>query len=96
MPLSAALLALMALPLASGSVRTGRAGSLIAAILVYLIYFNLLNVLQGWISEGRVGFANGFLLVHGGAALILLALLMKGNGWLQRLWQGFTQRGASA
>lgn len=95
-PLSATLLALMALPLASGSVRTGRAGSLISAILVYLIYFNLLNVLQGWISEGRVSFTGGFVLVHGSAALFLLALLVRGSGWLHRLWHGLTQRGASA
>ena len=93
-PLSAALLVLMALPLASGSVRTGRAGSLIAAILVYLIYFNLLNVLQGWISEGRVGFFNGVLLVHGGALVFLLALLLRGNGWLQRLARSLAWRGA--
>jgi lipopolysaccharide export system permease protein len=95
-PLSAALLALMALPLASGSVRTGRAGSLISAILVYLIYFNLLNMLQGWISEGRVGFTSGFLLVHGGAVLFLLLLLMRGNGWLHRLWPGRARSGAHA
>lgn len=95
-PLSAALLALMALPLASGSVRTGRAGSLIAAILVYLIYFNLINVLQGWISERRVGFVSGFVLLHGAALLFLLALLWRGNGWLHRLWHRWMQRGASA
>ena len=86
----------MALPLASGSVRTGRAGSLISAILVYLIYFNLLNVLQGWISEGRVGFTSGFLLVHGSAVLFLLLLLMRGNGWLHRLWPGRARSGAHA
>ncbi|MGC9163265.1 MAG: LPS export ABC transporter permease LptF [Thiomonas sp.] len=95
-PLSAALLALMALPLASGSVRTGRAGSLIAAILIYLIYFNLINVLQGWISERRVGFASGFVLLHGAALLFLLALLWRGNGWLHRLWRGWMRRGANA
>ncbi|MCE1162663.1 MAG: LPS export ABC transporter permease LptF [Thiomonas sp.] len=90
-PLSAAMLALMALPLSSGSVRTGRAGSLISAILVYLIYFNLLNVLQGWISEGRLSFSGGFLLVHGGAALFLLLLMLRGSGWLRRLWPGRTR-----
>lgn len=96
LPLSAAVLVLMALPLASGSVRTGRAGSLIGAVLVYLIYFNLLNVLQGWIAQGRIGFAQGMLLVHGGAALVLLFLLMRGNGWLHRLRAGLTRRGAPA
>ena len=90
-PLSAALLALMALPLASGSVRTGRAGSLISAILVYLIYFNLLNVVQGWISERRVGFSAGFVLLHGGAILFLLMLQLRGSGWLRRLWPGRTR-----
>ncbi|WP_298293887.1 LPS export ABC transporter permease LptF [Thiomonas sp.] len=95
-PLSAALLALLAAPLASGAVRTGRAGSLIAAILVYLIYFNLLNVLQGWISQGRVGFTTGFVLLHGSAALLLLALLWRGNGGPQRLWHSLWHRGAPA
>ncbi|WP_079420534.1 LPS export ABC transporter permease LptF [Thiomonas intermedia] len=95
-PFSAALLALMALPLSSGSVRTGRAGSLISAILVYLIYFNLLNVLQGWISEGRLSFSGGFLLVHGGAALFLLLLMLRGSGWLHRLWPSRTRSEAHA
>lgn len=95
-PLSAALLTLMALPLASGSVRTGRAGSLITAILVYLIYFNLINVLQGWISQGRVGFLRGFVLLHGAAAVLLLALTWRGNGWLHRLWRRLSRSGATA
>lgn len=95
-PVSAALLALMGLPLASGTVRTGRAGSLIAALLIYLIYANFLNVLQGWISERQFGFGPGLLLVHGSAVLTLVLLLWRGNGWLHRAWRALTHRGAAA
>lgn len=91
-PLSAALLALMALPLASGSVRTGRAGSMIAALLIYLIYTNFLNMLQGWITNRQLGFGPGLLLVHGGAVLALLLLLWRGDGGLWRAWNALFRR----
>ena len=91
-PLSAALLALMALPLASGSVRTGRSGSLIAALLIYLIYTNFLNMLQGWITNRQLGFGSGLLLVHGGAVLALLLLLWRGDGGLWRAWNALFRR----
>lgn len=94
-PLSAALLALMALPLAAGSVRTGRAGSLIAALLIYLIYTNFLNMLQGWITNRQLAFGPGLLLVHGGAVLALLLLLWRGDGGLRRVWAVLSRRGTA-
>lgn len=92
-PLSAGLLALMALPLSAGSVRTGRAGSMIAAILIYLIYANVLNVMQGWIAEKRVDLFSGVLLVHGVAVAALFLLLARGpDSVLARLWRSVWRR----
>lgn len=92
-PLSATVLVLMALPLSAGSVRTGRAGSLIAAILIYLIYSNGLNVMQGWIAERRFTLAAGLLLVHGIAFLALIALLLRGpDNPLARAWRWIARR----
>ncbi len=58
-PLTALLLILIAVPLAHMRPRQGRYARLVPAILVYLVYFNLLGVGRIWASQsgwgGRVG-----------------------------------------
>ncbi|EPZ16915.1 permease [Thauera terpenica 58Eu] len=70
-PLSALLLALLAIPLSFVNPRAGRANGLLIALLTYLIYSNAISVFQGWVSQGRVDFALALLLPH----VIVLALL---------------------
>ena len=41
------------------------------AILIYVIYNNLLSISQGWVAGGQISFALGVLLVH----LLMLFLL---------------------
>ncbi|MGH8127560.1 MAG: LPS export ABC transporter permease LptF [Gammaproteobacteria bacterium] len=54
-PLTALLLMLIAVPLAHMRPRQGRYARLVPAILVYLIYFNLLGVARIWVTHGEVG-----------------------------------------
>lgn len=63
-PVSALLLALLAIPLAYVNPRAGRGNNLIMAVLAYLVYSNVINVLQAWVGQERIGFALATLLPH--------------------------------
>jgi len=85
-PLSALLLALLAIPLSFVNPRAGRANGLLIALLTYLIYSNAISVFQGWVSQGRVGFASGLLLPHV-IVLGLLAVLFYRRLALSPFWR---------
>lgn len=51
-PLSVLVLVLLAVPLARTSPRQGRYGKLLAAILVYVIYYNLGVLARAWLEKG--------------------------------------------
>jgi len=70
-PVSAVILALLAIPLSFVNPRAGRSANLILALLVYLIYSNLLSMTQAWVAQGRLSVVAGLLSVH---VLMLLAL----------------------
>lgn len=90
MPLSALILALLAIPLSFVNPRAGRMTNLVFAILTYMVYNNLLSVSQAWVAQERIAFSAGLLTVHG-VMLALLVLLMAKRMWLfswgQRLWR---------
>jgi lipopolysaccharide export system permease protein len=71
------LLALLAIPLAFVNPRAGRSINLILALLVYMIYVNLLSVIQAYISQSRLHLAPGLLIVHTVVVILLLALFYR-------------------
>ena len=73
---TAANLVLLALALSAVNPRVGRSYHLGLALLVFVLYYNLLTVGQNWISAGRIGALPFMLLLHGG----VLALAL---GWLR-------------
>ena len=72
-PLSALLLALLAIPMSFVNPRAGRSVNLLFALLAYLVYHNLLTVSQARVAQGRLDFSVGWWLVH---AVVLAALLL--------------------
>lgn len=64
LPISALVLALMAIPLSFVNPRAGRSANLLLAILVYVMYSNLLSVSQAWVAQGKLPFAIGVWVVH--------------------------------
>jgi lipopolysaccharide export system permease protein len=74
LPLLALNLALLAIPLASVNPRATRSLNLLFAVLVYMVYSNLLSILQTWVAQGRVSFAIGWWVLH--AAMFALTLLL--------------------
>lgn len=71
--ISALVLALFAAPLSAVRPRNSRFFILLPAVLVYIIYFNLLVVARHWVEIGRVAPAMGMWWVH---ALMLCAVLV--------------------
>lgn len=63
-PVSAVVLALLAIPLSFVNPRAGRSANLILALLVYMIYSNLLSMTQAWVAQGRISVVAGLLSVH--------------------------------
>ncbi len=71
-PVSALILALLAIPLSYVNPRAGRSANMLIAILIDAIYSNLLWVSQAWVSQGKLSFWVGIWGIH---ALMLLPLM---------------------
>lgn len=74
LPLSALTLALLAIPLSFVNPRASRSVNLIFALLTYMVYSNLISIVQAWVSQGRVSFDTGWWVVH--AAMMGVLVLM--------------------
>lgn len=73
-PISAILLALVAVPLAYVNPRVGRTFNLLIAVLLFSIYLNLINVTQSWIAVGRIPGWVGIWPIHLVVGLIAWAM----------------------
>jgi lipopolysaccharide export system permease protein len=77
LPLSALVLALLAIPLSFVNPRAGRSLNLVLAILVYMIYNNVLSIAQAWIAQQRISLPLGLWGVHAAMLLILAMLFFR-------------------
>lgn len=69
-PISALVLTLLAIPLSSLDPRAGRSANFVMALIIYMIYNNLLSIMQAWVAQGKVNSNVGLWPVH----LIFIAL----------------------
>ena len=72
--MSALILALLAIPLSFVNPRARRSMSLVMALLVYMIYSNLLSISQAAIAQSRITLLTGLWGVHV-LMLVLLAVM---------------------
>ncbi|MCR8960812.1 LPS export ABC transporter permease LptF [Variovorax sp. S2] len=85
MLLAAINFVLLALTVSSVNPRVGRSGNLLFALFAFVVYYNMLNLGQSWISSGRYGMGSFMLLLHGGVLLIGVAwLVLRNNNWGRR------------
>jgi len=78
-PVSALIMALLAVPMSFVNPRAGRSANLVFALLAFLAYYNLLNVCEARVSQGRMDFSFGVWIVHAvvlAAAVVLFAQRM--------------------
>lgn len=76
-PISAVLLALMAVPLAQVNPRGGRSLNLVVAVLVYMVYSNFQSIAHVWVAVGKVSPAAGIWGVHLAMALAVVFLFRQ-------------------
>ena len=84
LPVSALILALLAIPMSFVNPRAGRSVNLVFALLTYMVYSNLLSVSQARVAQGKLAFSTGWWLVHA-VMLVLLAVLFAQRMSLFRL-----------
>jgi lipopolysaccharide export system permease protein len=83
LPVIAAVLALLAVPLAFVNPRLGRSANLIVAVLLFVLYLDGIQIMQAWVQQGRMGFGTAVWLTHA-IALALTAVLFVRRVWLLR------------
>ena len=77
LPISALILALLAIPLSFVNPRASRSVNLLFALLTYMVYANLLSIVQAWVSQGRLAFTTGWWAVHAGMLGVLALLFYR-------------------
>lgn len=77
LPIAALVLALLAIPLSFVNPRASRSVNLIFALFTYMVYANLLSIVQAWVSQGRLAFNTGWWVVHAGMIGVLVLLFYR-------------------
>jgi len=72
-PLSALLLALLAIPMSRSRPRQGRYARMLLALVIYAVYFNLLDVGKTWVELGK---ASGIWWAPASLAVLVVALYL--------------------
>ncbi len=78
LPLIAINLMILGIPLAYQNPRRSRTINLVMAVLIYLTYSNLLNVVQAQIEQGKLSFGAGLIGLH-----VIVAALVAFIFWLR-------------
>ncbi len=84
-PFSVIPLALLAVPLSRTSPRQGRYARLFSAILIYIIYANMLGVARTWLERGETPLHLGLWWVHGLMLLYVAFEVVRQSGIRWRL-----------
>jgi len=81
-------LVLLAIGFAATNPRRATNWNLLFALLGFIVYYNLINLSQAWVSAARLGLGPTLALVHGGALVLALSLIWwRDHGTVWRpLW----------
>lgn len=71
-PISALILALMAIPLSFVNPRAGRSLNVMFAVLIFIVYNNMLSIFQAWVTQGKINDLVGLWPVHLTFAMLTL------------------------
>ncbi len=75
-PITTVLFALLGVPLSRTDPRQGKYAKVVAAVLIYALYYNLSAVAKRWVEQAVVGFIPGIFWVQALLAGLLLALFL--------------------
>lgn len=74
LPISAVILALLAIPLSFVNPRAGRSFNLVIAMVLYMVYTNMISVTNSWVGLGKISPALGLWGIHSVMLLIVIVL----------------------
>ena len=77
MALTAFNLVLLAVATTVSNPRAGRSGNLLFTLFAFIVYFNLLNIAQRWVSAERIGLPALLVGLHGSVFLVCVIWLAK-------------------
>lgn len=80
-PISILLLALLAIPLSRVNPRQGKYLHILPAIIIYIMYLNLLLVGRNWIENGDISYRWGLWWIHGLLILTIIFAWCYALGW---------------
>jgi lipopolysaccharide export system permease protein len=83
MPITTLLLAMLGVLISRTSPRQGRFAKLFIAILIYVIYSNVISIARSWIEQNEVSVEIGIWWVHL-VFLLIIALLLYSQATGQR------------
>lgn len=78
------ILCLLAIKLANAGPRKGRYAGFLPAILVYIVYSNLLGITRAWVSKGAIAPLFGAVWVH--LVMIIIVIVLFNRHKLRYLW----------
>lgn len=87
------LLCLSAIPLANAGPRQGRYAGFVPAVLIYIIYSNLLGVNRAWVAKGDIPIWLGGVWVH--VLMLVVLLLLLNRQTLRRFLSRYQQKRSS-
>ena len=82
LPISAAILALLAIPLSYVNPRAGRSLNLVVALVLYMVYTNMISVTNSWVGMGKISPALGLWAIHS----VMLAVVIMLFYWRMSLF----------
>lgn len=85
MPIAVVLLSLIAIPLAKVQPRQGRYAKFLPAVLIYMIYYNLMTIVRRSIANGKLPELPGLWALHALVLICALFLLLHVAGRLAEL-----------
>ena len=94
--LGGANLLLLGVGLSATNPRRASSWNLLFALLAFIVYFNLINLSQAWVSNARMGMGVALASIHGSVFIFAIVLLWwRDNGSVRGFWPR-RQRAASA
>ena len=89
LPLSTLIMVLLAIPMSFVNPRAGRSFNLILALVIYMLYSNLISVSSAWVGQGKISPISGLLGIHGLMLVLMVVLFyhrlsMTSWRWLAR------------
>ncbi len=74
LPISALILSMLAIPFSFVNPRAGRSLNMIGALVLYMVYNNLISVINSWVAQEKIAVSAGMLGIHGSMLLLILML----------------------